>query len=150
MTALERFIHYVKIHTASAEDTNCTPSTQRQFDLSRVLEREMKEMGMQEVFVDEHAYVYGFLEATPGCENKPSIGFVAHLDTVPDFSGENVKPTLVYDYDGGDLPLGDSGRVLVRYSGTQSLCRVMVEGPTVEMTERLCQAVADAIKTEIG
>ncbi|MBR3293382.1 MAG: peptidase T [Oscillospiraceae bacterium] len=112
MTALERFIHYVKIHTASAEDTNCTPSTQRQFDLSRVLEREMKEMGMQEVFVDEHAYVYGFLEATPGCENKPSIGFVAHLDTVPDFSGENVQPQIIENYDGGEVKLGTSGRVL--------------------------------------
>ena len=112
MTALERFIHYVKIHTASAEDTNCTPSTQRQFDLSRVLERERKEMGMQEVFVDEHAYVYGFLEATPGCENKPSIGFVAHLDTVPDFSGENVQPQIIENYDGGEVKLGTSGRVL--------------------------------------
>lgn len=112
MTALERFIRYVKIHTASAEDTNCTPSTQRQFDLSRVLEREMKEMGMQEVFVDEHAYVYGFLEATPGCENKSSIGFVAHLDTVPDFSGENVQPQIIENYDGGEVKLGTSGRVL--------------------------------------
>lgn len=112
MTALERFIHYVKIHTASAEDTNCTPSTQRQFDLSRVLEREMKAMGMQEVFVDEHAYVYGFLEATPGCENKPSIGFVAHLDTVPDFPGENVQPQIIENYDGGEVKLGTSGRVL--------------------------------------
>ena len=112
MTALERFIHYVQIHTASAEDTEATPTTERQFDLSRLLERELRELGMQEVYLDEHAYVYASLPATSGCENKPAIGFIAHLDTVPDFSGENVKPRIIPDYDGGDVVLGTSGRVL--------------------------------------
>ena len=79
---------------------------------SRVLEKEMRELGMERVFVDGHAYVYGFLSATPGCEDRPCVGFIAHLDTIPDFSGENVKPQLVENYDGGPVALGTSGRVL--------------------------------------
>ena len=112
MRAYERLIQYVQVHTASSEDTSVTPTTQRQFDLSRMLEKEMKELGMQGVFVDEHAYTYGFLPATEGYENKPCIGLIAHLDTIPDFSGENVRPTLVESYDGGVVPLGQSGRCL--------------------------------------
>ncbi|MBR3474559.1 MAG: peptidase T [Oscillospiraceae bacterium] len=112
MRAYERLIQYVQVHTASAEDSSETPTTQRQFDLSRLLEKEMLELGMEGVFVDEHAYTYGFIPATPGCEDKPCVGLIAHLDTIPDFSGENVKPTLVPNYDGGVVPLGRSGRSL--------------------------------------
>ena len=112
MTALERFIQYVKVHTASAEDNEQTPTTERQFDLSCLLEKEMRELGLQEVYVDEHAYVYGALPATAGCEEKAAIGFIAHLDTIPDFSGENVQPQIIENYDGGDVVLGASGRVL--------------------------------------
>ena len=112
MRAYERLIQYVQVHTASSEDSRETPTTQRQFDLSRLLEKEMLELGMEGVFVDEHAYTYGFIPATPGCEDKPCVGLIAHLDTIPDFSGENVKPTLVPNYDGGVVPLGQSGRSL--------------------------------------
>lgn len=114
MTALERFLIYVKIHTASSENLERTPTEEREFDLSRVLEKEMKELGFERVFVDEHAYVYGFLPATPGCEERPCVGFIAHLDTIPDFSGENVNPQLIENYDGGDVRLGESGRVLTK------------------------------------
>lgn len=112
MTALERFLIYVKIHTASSENTERTPTEEREFDLSRVLEKEMKVLGMERVFVDDHAYVYGFLPATPGCEDRPCIGFIAHLDTIPDFSGENVNPQIIENYDGGPVALGTSGRIL--------------------------------------
>ena len=112
MRAYERFIQYVQVHTASSEETDATPTTQRQFDLSRLLAKEMEAMGMQNVLVDEHAYVYGFLPAAEGFEDKPCIGLIAHLDTIPDFSGENVKPTLVPDYDGGVVALGESGKAL--------------------------------------
>ena len=112
MTALERFLIYVKIHTASSENTERTPTEEREFDLSRVLEKEMKSLGMERVSVDEHAYVYGFLPATEGCEERPCVGFIAHLDTIPDFSGENVRPQLIENYDGGPVALGTSGRVL--------------------------------------
>ena len=112
MNALERFISYVKIHTASREDVDATPTAEREFDLSRFLEREMRDIGMQGVFVDEHAYVYGYVPATEGCEDRPCVGFIAHLDTIPDFSGENVRPQIIENYDGGDVVLGESGRVL--------------------------------------
>lgn len=136
MTALERFLIYVKIHTASSENTERTPTEEREFDLSRELEKEMKELGMERVFVDEHAYVYGFLPATPGCEDRPSIGFIAHLDTIPDFSGENVRPQVIENYDGGPVALGTSGRVLTeevnpRLSELKGHTLVTTDGTTV-------------------
>ena len=84
MRAYERLIQYVQIHTSSREGAEQTPSTERQFELSRVLEKEMKVLGLADVHVDEHAYVYGVLPATPGLENRPCIALIAHLDTIPD------------------------------------------------------------------
>ena len=112
MKAYERLITYAKVHTASSDDTSVTPTTARQFDLAYLLEKEMNAMGLCDVSVDAHAYVYGRLPATPGYEEKPCVGFIAHLDTIPDFCGENVRPRVVENYDGGDVVLGDSGRVL--------------------------------------
>ena len=112
MKAYERLITYAKIHTASADEVEATPTTRCQFDLAYLLEKEMKDMGISGVSVDEHAYVYGKIPATPGYETKPRVGFIAHLDTIPDFCGENVKPRVVENYDGGDVVLGDSGRIL--------------------------------------
>ena len=112
MRAYERLIRYAKIHTASAENGQDTPSAAREFDLARELEAELRALGVQDVFVDGHCYVYGRIPATPGLEEKPCIGFIAHLDTVPDFSGENVRPRLVERYDGGEIVLGESGRSL--------------------------------------
>lgn len=103
---------YVRIHTASSEDSASVPSTERQFDLANILADEMREMGVRDVFVDEHCFVYGKIPASPGYENAPAVGFLAHLDTVPDFSGENVSPRIIENYDGGDVELGSSGRVL--------------------------------------
>lgn len=112
MRAYERLIKYAQIHTASQLDKEQTPSTQRQFDLSRVLAGEMRTLGMRDVYEDEHAYVYGFIPASSGLEALPCIGLIAHIDTVPDFSGENVKPRIIENYDGGEVTLGESGRVL--------------------------------------
>ena len=114
MRAYERLIQYVQIHTSSREDTEQTPSTERQFDLSHILGAEMKALGFQGVCVDEHAYVYGTVPATPGLENRPCIALIAHLDTIPDedFPGENVKPQLVREYDGEAIRLGETGRIL--------------------------------------
>ncbi len=112
MRAFERLIKYAAVHTASSEDGENTPSTDRQFALARMLEKELRELGAQDVFVDEHCYVYASIPASEGCENAPCVGFIAHLDTVPDFSGENVRPRIVKNYDGGDIPLGESGRTL--------------------------------------
>ena len=114
MKAHKRLLRYVTVHTSSREGADRTPSTERQFVLSRLLEEELRALGFEEVGVDEHAYVYGCLPATPGCEAEPCIALIAHLDTIPDedFPGENVRPVLVPDYDGAPLPLGESGRVL--------------------------------------
>ena len=112
MKAYERLIKYAKIHTASAEDGSVTPSTGRQFDLANVLADEMKEIGVCDVYVDGHCYVYGKIPADNGYENVTPVGFLAHIDTIPDFSGENVKPQLIENYGGGDIKLGESGRVL--------------------------------------
>lgn len=112
MRAYERLIKYAKIHTASADNAENTPSTQCQFDLSRLLAEEMEAMGLEGVCVDGHAYVYGFIPASEGCGDRPCIGFNAHIDTIPDFCGENVKPQIIENYDGKPVALGDSGRVL--------------------------------------
>ena len=112
MNVTERFINYVKIHTASIDDLTVTPTAERELDLARYLENELKTIGLENVRSDEHAYTYGEISATPGYEDKPCIGFIAHIDTIPDFSGENVKPCIIENYDGGEVVLGTSGRVI--------------------------------------
>lgn len=112
MKAYERLLNYVKVFTTSDEASGTTPSTKRQFDLANQLVQEMKEIGISDVRVDEKCYVYGVIPATEGYENAPKIGFIAHMDTAPDFSGEHVNPQIIENYDGGDVKLGESGRVL--------------------------------------
>lgn len=112
MRAYERFLDYVKIHTTSDENCDAHPSSQCQFDLARLLEKQMKELGLQNVRLDEFCYVYGTLPATPGYEAKPAIGLIAHMDTAPDASGENVKPQVIENYDGGDVLLAGTGEYM--------------------------------------
>ena len=111
MRAYERLIQYARIHTTSDPDSETCPSTSRQFDLANLLAEEMKNIGISNAKVDEHVYVYGFIPATAGCEEKPALGLIAHMDTAPDASGENVQPILHENYDGCDLTL-PSGMVL--------------------------------------
>lgn len=110
MRAYERLLHYVTFATTSSEETHTHPSTQSQFALAKELEKEMRALGLQNVYLDEHCYVYGTLPATPGCEKAPGLGWIAHMDTSDEASGENVKPILHPDYDGGDitLPAGET------------------------------------------
>lgn len=112
MGAYERLLKYAAVHTASAEDVDATPTTARQFDLAHLLVDELRALGMAEVYEDEHAYVYAALPASAGMEGELAIGLIAHIDTVPDFSGENVRPQVIENYDGGEVTLGTSGRVL--------------------------------------
>ena len=111
MRAYERLLNYVVIHTTSDENSETVPSTKRQFDLANSLVSEMKNLGITDASVDPHAYVTGHIPATPGYENAPKIGFIAHLDTAPDSSGENVKPCIHENYDGCDVELGN-GKIL--------------------------------------
>ena len=112
MRACERFLRYVRVYTTSEEGAGTAPSTARQLDLARLLEQEMKELGLEGVHVDEYGVVYGWLSATPGMEDVPALGFIAHMDTAPDFTGENVKPQIIENYDGGDVLLAGSGDTL--------------------------------------
>ncbi len=112
MRAYERLLNYVKIHTTSDDNSQTTPSTARQFDLANILVEEMKKIGISDVRVDDKCYVYGMIPATPGYEDKKVLGFIAHMDTAPDFSGENVNPVIEENYNGEDVVLGTSGRVI--------------------------------------
>lgn len=112
MSVYERFLKYVTIHTQSDETTNTTPSTACQFDLAHLLVEEMKALGIADAHVDEHCYVYGHIPATTGHETAPKLGFVAHMDTAPDYSGKNVNPIITENYNGKDIVLGTSGKTL--------------------------------------
>ncbi len=107
MRAYERLLRYVQINTMSDEDNAAsTPSSPCQHELAKLLETEMRELGMEEVYRDGRCYVYGKLPASPGYEASPRIGLIAHIDTAPDFSGEKVRPRIVENYQGGDIELG--------------------------------------------
>lgn len=112
MKAYERLLSYVKVFTPSSEETNTSPSTQYQFDLARQLVQELKELGVDDASVDEHCYVYGHIPATNGYESRKKLGFIAHMDTVSDFCDHPVTPVVTPNYDGRELVLGTSGRIL--------------------------------------
>ena len=108
----ERFLNYVSYWTTSDEEGTINPTSQREFALAKVLEQELKDMGLSKVLLSDTCYVYGLLPATPGMEDKKAIGLIAHMDTAPDFSGENVKPQIIPEYDGNDILLPGSGTYL--------------------------------------
>lgn len=112
MKAYERLLEYARIWTTSDEESTTSPTTSRQFDLAKQLVEEMKEIGIEDAYMDEFGYVYGHIPATPGYEDCTAIGFIAHMDTAPDYSGENVNPQIIENYDGNDVSLGTSGKVL--------------------------------------
>lgn len=112
MRAYERLLNYAAVNTTSYEKGEGTPTGEGQFDLARLLAEEMKALGLTDVFVDEHAYTYGFIPATAGYEDRKSIGFIAHLDTVDDCGGTDTHPQVIENYDGGPITLGSSGKIL--------------------------------------
>ena len=109
---LERFTRYVQVYTTSDEESTTFPSTERQFDLAKMLVNELKEMGVKEVELDEFGYVYARIPANID-KSIPPVGFIAHMDTAPAESGENVKPQLVRNYDGGDIQLPGDPAVVI-------------------------------------
>ena len=112
MRAYERFLKYVTIYTTSDEESSSHPTTARQFDLAHLLVEQLKELGVADAAVDEKCYVYGTLPATPGYEEKPALGFVSHMDTAPAAPGENVKPQVFENYDGGDVLFAGTGEYM--------------------------------------
>lgn len=107
---LERFLKYISIDTQSDPKSKTSPSTSKQFDLARLLVKELEDLGLEDISLDERCYVMARLAANE--EGLVPIGFIAHMDTSPDLSGKDVKPRLIENYDGGDIVL-DEGRGIV-------------------------------------
>lgn len=105
---VERFLRYVAVDTQSDPESETFPSTAKQLTLLNLLLEEMLVMGLADVEIDPHGYVTSTIPATPGCEQKPVIGFISHVDTSPDMTGVEIKPQFVYDYDGEDIRLNES------------------------------------------
>ena len=117
ITASERFLHYVAFDTMSDEFSETCPSTEKQKTFGAYLVEEMKEIGIRDAFMDEHGYVYG---TVPGDPNLPTIGLIAHMDTSPDTTGENVKAQTVL-YEGGDICLNKEKEIYLRVKDYPSL-----------------------------
>ena len=109
---IERFISYVQIDTQSDPNSDTTPSTSKQWDLAHKLVTELKQIGLQEVTIDKNAYVMATLPSNVAHE-VPTIGFISHFDTTPDFSGTNVNPKIIKNYDGKDVVLNEKLNVVL-------------------------------------
>lgn len=133
MNVLDRFLKYVSFPTASCEDSETVPSTERQTVLARFIADELSAMGLSDAGVDGCGYVYAVLPATPGMENAEPIGFVSHMDTSPDAPGENIKAKIIL-YRGGDIDLGERVMrvsdfpVLSKYEGREL---IVTDGSTL-------------------
>ncbi len=101
--SVNRFLKYVQVWTTSNEDSQSNPSTENQFELGKILAKELNELNLENVVHDEFGYVYADLPATTGLENVKRIGLIAHIDTSPAVSGKNVKPVIHKNYDGGTI-----------------------------------------------
>lgn len=110
MRAYERLLHYVSFGTQSDHTSETVPSTASQKVLAADLVEEMKKIGIDDAFVDDKGYVYGSIPATKGKEDKPVIGFIAHMDTAEDASGDNIRAKVV-EYNGGDILLNEEKQI---------------------------------------
>ena len=119
-TVLDKFLRYVVIDTQSKEDSNSYPSTAKQFDLLNLLVKELKEIGVQKVSIDEYGYVMATIPANVQ-KQVPVIGFIAHVDTSPEVSGANVKPHIIANYTGGDIILSGDPTAIIRESENPAL-----------------------------
>ena len=129
---IDRFISYVIIDTESDASSDTTPSTKKQLVLANLLVKELKEMGMSEVTIDENGYVMATLASNVAHE-VPTIGFVSHYDTTPDFTGANVKPQIIKDYDGGDIILNKEQNIVLSPSYFKDL--LQYKGQTLITTD---------------
>lgn len=109
---IDRFLSYVTIDTESDPKSDTTPSSEKQWDLARLLAEQLETMGMTEVSIDDNAYVMATLPSTVA-NDVPVIGFVSHFDTTPDFTGKNVKPQIIEKYDGGDIVLNKEQNIVL-------------------------------------
>lgn len=129
---IERFISYVTIDTQSDPASTSTPSTEKQWDLARKLKGELETMGLEEVDIDENSYVMATLPSNVS-HSVPVIGFVAHFDTTPDFSGTNVNPQIIEDYNGGDIVLNKEKEIVLSPEYFEDL--LLYKGQTLITTD---------------
>ena len=112
MNVVDRFLQYVKFDTQSDELTNLTPSTPGQMIFARELEKELREMGLSNISLDDNGYLMATLPANID-RKVPTVGFIAHLDTSPDMSGRHVSPRIVENYDGNDITLNEAQNIIL-------------------------------------
>ncbi|MFX0558133.1 peptidase T [Maribacter sp. CXY002] len=129
---ITRFISYVTIDTQSDPASETTPSTKKQWDLANILVSELKAMGMQDVTIDDNAYIMATLPSNT-VKEVPTIGFIAHFDTTPDFSGTNVKPQIISNYDGKDITLNKEQNLILSPSYFDDL--LQYKGQTIITTD---------------
>lgn len=113
MTVIERFLKYVTFDTQSDESTGVTPSTPKQMVFAQYLKTELEDLGLEEISLDDNGYLFATLPANVD-RPVPVIGFIAHIDTSPDMSGENVNPRIVENYDGADIALCEAEGIILR------------------------------------
>ena len=113
MNIIDRFLNYVKFDTQSDELTNMTPSTPGQMIFARHLEKELHELGLTEITLDDNGYLMATLPGNITDRKVPTVGFIAHLDTSPDMSGHHVNPRIVGKYDGGDITLNADENIVL-------------------------------------
>ena len=133
---LERFIAYVKTYTTSdagRADQRIQPSTDRQFDLAKIIASEMNAMGLSDVQITEHCYVYGFLSPSYGAEKAEPVCLIAHMDTAGEVTGENVKPNIIEKYDGSVIRL--QCNVTLDHSQDKALLQAAKEKDTIITTD---------------
>jgi len=129
---IDRFISYVTVDTEADPNSNTTPSSTKQWNLANQLVEELKAIGLQDVSIDDKAYIQATLPSNID-EKVPTIGFVSHFDTTPDFTGANVKPQIVKNYDGGDIILNAEQNIVLSPSYFEDL--LLYKGQTQITTE---------------
>ncbi|TQD38617.1 peptidase T [Haloflavibacter putidus] len=129
---IDRFVSYVTIDSESDPNSNATPSTEKQWDMAKKLEQELREMGLEEVSIDKHAYVMATLPSN--VEHKvPAIGFISHFDTSPDFTGKDIKPQITENYDGKDIVLNQEQNIILSPDYFEDL--LLYKGQTLITTD---------------
>ncbi len=137
---LNRFITYIKIFSTSDAESETTPSTERQWDIANYLYKELQDLGLEDVSIDEKGYVFGFIPSNK--EDKvPQVGFIAHYDSSPDFNGENVNPQIWENYDGEDLLLNKETGFTLSSTKFESLKKYV--GQTIITTDGTTLLSAD-------
>src|SRR5690606_4259953 len=129
---INRFINYVTIDTQSNPDSETTPSTEKQWHLANKLAEELKSIGMQDISIDENAYIMATLPSNVD-HHVPTIGFISHFDTSPDFTATNVKPQIIEKYDGKDIVLNEDENIILSPDYFEDL--LLYKGQTLITTD---------------